>query len=383
MRTTAVVIISFAILFFSSPASSSLPKPEGKSIIGDFTMSAYLSTGVGWQHFSNAPITEWTNDGSFAGVLGSVLPNVATGVPPLPTEDIFMAFVEMAEIDIVRHFGERTRLRADLFFGRPFSGSWVGLPGIDIEQAFAAVMLSERYGIEFTLGRFITLVGFESTEPYFNDAISWSILSRSNIYPYFATGAQLSFGIADGVTLFAVVSNGVVGDTTARPNDVPAGLATLEVRWGEEDQESWFTLTPFIGPESGSNRHFSFGADAAFGIWATDRLQVGLDAVYHRDNSAGGENTDYAAGLLNLHYDFTERLFGFLRYTFARQFQGGNGVLNLTGAKQSIHEMSAGGGFQIVDGMKFKFEARTDAVVPAGSRTQWVPGVAMGLVCAL
>ena len=356
------------------------PRPVG-SLLDGFEMYGYLSAGAGWQRFSDASVTEWTNDGSFAGVLGSVIPNVQSGVVPEPKQDDAMAFVEMAELGIAKSFGDRASLRTDIWLGRPGSGSWVPF-GIEIEQAYATVTLSRKHDIEFWLGRFVTEAGFEEDSPYDNDSISWSILARSNLYPYYATGAQMIFGLWEGGRLYIGTSNSVINDWDLKANDMPGFYATLSVEWGDEEKGSWLTITPFYGPESGSNRHASYGVNSAGGIWVTPELQIGYDAVYHRDNGFGGPNTDYAAGLLNLHLDFTEETYGFARYAYAHQFEDGNGVLNLTGAKQQIHEWSIGGGHLIAEGIKFKFEARADAVMPSGGATQWTPGAAIGMVCA-
>lgn len=380
MRLLAFIALCFAIAAAPSAAlAREALRPVG-SVIDGFEMSGYISVGAGWQRFSEAPVTEWANDGSFAGVLGSLIPDVQNGTLPSPGQDNAMAFVEAAELDIAKSFGERAKLRADIWFGRPASGSWVPF-GVEVEQAYATVTLSEKHEIEFVLGRFSTEAGFEEDAPYDNDSISWSILARSNLYPFYATGAQLTMGLWEGATLYVAASNSAINDWDLKTNDMPAFFATLSMEWGDEEKASWLTITPFYGPESDSNRHASFGVNSAAGIWVTPSFQIGYDAVFHRDNGFGGPNTDYAAGLINFHYDFGDRLYGFARYAYAQQFEAGNGVLNLTGAKQQIHEGSLGGGFLVADGMKLKFEGRADAVLPDGGETQWVPGVAMGLVC--
>ncbi|HPM41583.1 MAG TPA: outer membrane beta-barrel protein [bacterium] len=381
MRFLRALAIALLASLFALPVEAREDPLRVGSIMDGFELSGYLSVGAGWQRFSNAPVTEWTNDGSFAGVLGSLIPDVQNGTLPSPGQDDAMAFVELAELDIAKSFGDRTKLRADLWFGRAFSGSWVP-QGVEIEQAYVDVALSESLGLDFMLGRFATEAGFEEDNPFDNDSISWSILARTNLYPYYATGAQLVMNLWQGAVLYLAVTNTNLNDWNRKANEVPGALATLSLSWGDEENESWFTLTPFIGPESGSNRHMSYGVNSAAGIWVTPSFQVGYDAVYHRDNGFGGPNTDYAAGLINLHYDFTDAIYGFARYAYARQFEDGNGALNLTGAKPQIHEASLGGGYMVADGMKFKVEARTDAVLPAGGKTQWVPGAAVGFVCA-
>ena len=371
------------IVFFSATVLSAEDSEKAQSFVGGgFEMSGFFSAGFGWQKFAGGPPTEWVNDGSFAGVLGSVVPEVATGVPPAQGEDVVEAFVEVFELDIAKQFGERANLAAHIWFGRPFSGSWVQAPGVEIEQAYATVKLSESHDVEFTLGRIGTPAGFEPYEPYSNDTISWSILSRANLYPYLVTGAQLSAALTESFWVYVMAANGCTNDTTFKINDLPSWLASFVFYWGPEEKESFFSITPFAGPESDSNRSWTFGMDTTVSAWLTDNFQLGFQGLFRRDDGAGGPNTDYASGLLNLHWDMTDKFFSFLRYAYANQFDDGNGFLNLTGAKQQIHEASIGGGYWIADGMKLKLEARFDAILPSAGENQWVPGVAMSLVSA-
>ncbi len=82
---------------------------------------------------------------------------------------------------------------------------------------------------------------------------------------------------------------------------------------------------------------------------------------------------------MNLRYTFTKRGYGVIRYSFVRQDNVGNGILNLTGQEQNIHEMSLGGGYALTEEAILKFEGRVDLITPAGAAKQVVPGVAMSL----
>jgi hypothetical protein len=347
---------------------------------GHFEAQGFLNAGMGWQRFLNAPVTEWTNDGSFAGVLGSVIPDVVSGTLPSPGQDNFMAFMEVAELDLIATLSDRAALRADLLFGRALSGSWV--PGTDVEQAFLTALLEKDHNVVFTIGRFGTQAGFEPFEPYNNDAIGWSILARANLYPYLVTGAQLSMDLSEHVSLYLAVANGFSNDTTMKISDTPTGIASLSIAWGPEERASSVTITPFFGPESDSNRHFTMGTDLTAFLWPHEKVQLGLQGIFRRDNGNGGPNTNYAAGLIDVQWYPAEAWYLMARYDFAQQFEAGNGVLNLTGAEQQIHEASVGFGYEFVEGMKLKWEGRVDIVRPKGGTAQYVPGTAMALACA-
>ena len=105
-------IRSFALIAFISAGitlSAGAAMAQDKWVGGGFEMSGYLSVGAGWQRFSNAPVTEISHDGTFAGVLGAVIPNVQTGVVPSPKQDNAEAFLEVLELDINKKFGTNVK----------------------------------------------------------------------------------------------------------------------------------------------------------------------------------------------------------------------------------------------------------------------------------
>ncbi|MFH1829828.1 MAG: outer membrane beta-barrel protein [Pseudomonadota bacterium] len=348
-------------------------------VLGGFEMNGYVIAVAGWQRFSNDPITANGDDGSYEGPIGAWLPGavVAGAAAPQPGSNFIGFFIPKVEFDIIKRFGNRARLRADLQFGRPQSGSGAGF--FNLEHAYAVVTLVEKYNVELWLGRIGLQAGFEPYQNYYNDTISWSLLWRSIFPPAFITGAQISAVFSDNWSLYVAVGNGAIRDTTAMPKEMPSWVTSLIYSWGEQINESSLVLTGWFGPESNSNRHFTFGCDVTLSWWIAPKWELGLEAEWQRDNGNGGPNTDYAAALLNLHWDFAPKWYGVFKYAYGQQFDVGNGVINKTGAKQQIHEHSLALGYYIADSAKLKLEGRFDVVAPAGGRTQYVGGTAIAL----
>lgn len=367
-----------AFLILLTPPLARAQGPGEKFVMGGFELSGYLNTGAGFQHFSNDPITERVNDGSFAGPIGEWLPEAIGGTVPAPGSDHLQFYIPNFELDITKHFGQRARLRADISFGRPASGSMVN--GINIIHAYVALRPIPRSTLEFIVGRFGLQCGFEPYEVYFNDTISWSVIWRGLIAPGSVTGAQVSWMPSDHVQLYLAMGNGAVNDSTAKGNTLPVFASSVKVMWGNEAQQSVFVLTPFLGPETVGNRPLTFGTDATLTWWVTKRWQLGLEAVAQRENAtAGGTNTSWYGGLVNLHFEPTPDWYTVLKYCTSWQSSSGAGTLNITGAKQWIHEMSAGFGYYLADNVVWKVEARGDIVDPAIGPGQWVTGVATAI----
>ncbi|MFH1830858.1 MAG: outer membrane beta-barrel protein [Pseudomonadota bacterium] len=366
----------FLLLFAPILAAPAGADANNNYVLGGFEASGHVVAGAGYEHFSNDAVTEWTNDGTFPGVIGSYIPNVAAGVAPSPGQDNLMFYVDDVELDIIKSFGENIRLRADLEFGRLASGSFWNF---NLQQAYVTANIPVGNGIEVLIGHFWGPAGFEEDDAYDNEIISWSILSRANLYPYILTGAKILYAFNDLVELHVFVVNGLTNDTTAKINDMPSFGASLRFNWGEEDSESTVGISPFFGPESNSNRHYTFGADIDWMVYVTDAFAIGGEGLFRQDNGFGGPNSRYLGGLFELYYDFTDSLYGVLRYTYAQQFQNTNGVLNLTGQKQQIHEASLAGGFWITDATVIKVEARFDFIDPAGASNQTNIGGALAM----
>ncbi len=352
------------------------------NILGGFEITGFLNVGAGFQHYSRDPITKNLNGGSaFGGSLGAVLPGVNGGPAPVPGEDYLLAFIDNLELDIVKSFGKRARLRADLYFARPLSGSAVGTTSV--EHAYLAVTLSEKYGAELALGRIGLETGIEPYERYSLDTISESVLSNASMYPGPVTAMQLAFTPIDDVTLYLLAANGMTDDTLIRTTAIPSGIGIVEVNWGDPDQGNGIVITADVSPDSDANGHLTYGGNIDLYQYVLPNLQLSLEGLARRDNAiAGGVNTTYAAALGNLRWDITKRWYAVFKYAYAWQSAAGNGFYNLTGAHQQLHEAWIGFGHYLADTVKLKWEVRMDVTDPAVGATQWIASSAIGIGCA-
>ncbi len=386
-RAAALIAFSLAICIPTVAHAS-----ETDYVRGDFSINGYINVATGWQHFSNDPVTEVAQDGSFPGPLGELIPDVQNGTTPRPGQDNFEFAVQVIELDMIKRFGDRAKVRADIQFGRAASGSSVGCfnPGggapiacLSIEHAYADVTLSEEHNLKFTLGRFGLQAGFEPYEGYYNDTISWSILWRGLIELGVTTGAQLSMDINDHVSLYLAATNGFIRDVIPNFAHIPSLISSAVFTWGPADRQNNFVISAFGGSEANNNYDFYLGYDAYITWWFANDWELGLESTFqHHEGSDTGPSTTYVASLLNLHWDITTTLYGVLKYAHAWQSSAGNQFINLTGAHQHVHEISVGGAYYVADSAKIKFEWRTDIIDPAVGSTQAVYGAAAGFAYA-
>lgn len=376
MKKYTVAILALAIAAFVATSAQA----EEKYVAGGFEAAGHIMAGGGYQHQNNKATTYGTFDGDngyFAGPIGKYL-----GQVPGARTDHFSFFVDEVELDLMKSFGENIRIRADLDFGRAASSGLVTNAFV-LEQAYATANIPAGNGIEFLLGRFNTPIGFESVDVSENDTISKSVLV-TGLRPANTTGAKIYYSFSDLVDMHFYVVNSLTQDSDVKINDIPSLGFRLGFNWGEEGNESTFGFSGFFGPETrASNKHFTFGGDIDLNWWITDAFALGLETLFRRDNLAAGgtSNTEYMAGLLNLHYAFSDVWDGTLKYAFAKQFDPGNCAFypaGLTGFEQSMHQISLAGGYEIADGAKMKLEGRFDIVNPIGaSNTEYIMGGAL------
>lgn len=353
---------------------------EGKRVRGGFEIAGYINTAVGFQHFGRATTTEIADDGSYAGPIGEAIPHFNALYMPAGGQAFTEFYVPDVELDIIKTFGDRARLRADLRFGRQESGSLTAFPAI--VHAYGAVTLSKKHGLELVIGRFGLPPGFEPYDTFDNDTISWSMIWRGLIAPGSGTGVRLAWSPSDHIDLFVAAANGFVHDWTSKDNILPTFIGSMLLKWGPMARQSTFALSPFVGPEQGENRPLTIGTDATLSWWISKRWQLGLEGIFQRDDNDAGPAVNYVGTLLNLHFEPVPSWYTVIKYTFSWQGAPGTLALNLTGAEQKIHEMSLGAGHYLTDNVKLKLEARMDVIDPVAAAWQWVAGAAMGISCA-
>ncbi len=378
MRRFVFQFLFALVIVLISPAT--VVADSVKAPNGGFEITGFVNTAYGFQHYSDDPITEFAIDGSTGGPIGEWVNVGPIGGPQLQDSTISQFFVPDVEVDIIKSFGNRARLRADLRFGRPNSGSQIA--GIGVTHAYAGVILSHKHGIELLIGRFGMPPGFEPYDNYDNDTVSWSILWRGLLTPGSITGVRLTYSPSEHTELFFAAGNGFINDDTTKGNQLPSFLASALFKWGPLARQSTLVLSPFAGPESGGNRPVTIGGDATLSWWINNTWQLGLEAVGLRGGNSNGPSTSYLGTLFNLHYEPAPSIYGVFKYSFAWQTGPGTANLNLTGAEQRIHEISVGMGHYLGDGLKLKTELRLDLIDPTYSAMQWVGGAAMELCYA-
>jgi hypothetical protein len=383
MKKLFIAILAFALFAFIATGAQA----QEKYVAGGFEMAGHVMAGGGYQHQNNKATTYFTTDGDigyFAGPIGKYL-----GQIPGPRTDHFSFFVDEVELDIMKSFGENVRLRADLDFARVASSGLFSAAFV-LEQAYATANIPVGNGIEFLIGRFNTPIGFESVDVIDNDTISKSVLV-TGLRPANTTGMKIYYPFSDLVDFHFYVVNTLTQDSDVKVNDLPSFGFRLGFNWGDEGTESTFGVSGLFGPESRfSNRHFTYAGDLDLNWWITESFALGMEALFRRDNAvtnttgvAAGSNSEYLAGLLNLHYAFSDVWDGTLKFAYAKQFDPSNMVpattwTNLTGAEQSIYQIALAGGYMIADGAKLKLEGRFDIINPTGaSNTEYVYGGAL------
>ena len=382
-----IIVFAIALAFVATSAQAKGTAASGKekSSSGGLELSGHVMTGMSFDRYNNKPNTYLPFDGDnfyFPGVGGKYIGKA----PHTPTakSNHFGFWVDGVELDLVKSFGENVRIRADIDFARAVSTGLLN-GGTVLEQAYATANIPIGNGVEFLLGRFNTPIGFEAVDVIDNDTISKSALG-TGLRPVNSTGMKIYYAFSDLVDMHFYVVNSITGDTNRRLNNLPGFGARLGFNWGNEGNESTFGVSPFFGSEanavSGSNRHFTFGGDADLNWWLTQSFALGAEVLFRRSNDlAAVANVNYMAGLLNLHYVFSDVWDGTFKYAFSKAFKANanpSGSGALTGAQQSTHQVSLAGGYAIADGVKLKLEGRFDIINPVGpANTEYVYGGAM------
>ncbi len=382
---------------------------------GDFELSGHVNTGWGYQSYnSKASAGIAGASGSFHGVLGDLGSNHGGGTGKVES---IVGFVDEAELDATKSFGENVRARADFAFGRMASGGNIRTGAFNLEQAYATVNIPVGNGMEFLLGRFDLPIGFESLERGENTLFSFTSIRRE-ILPARGTGLKFYYPFSDMVDFHFYVVNNLrdtidaagtrLAGSVALDNHWPSFGTRVGFSWGDTGRKSTFGVSLATGSESaqgvaaGKFGNMSYMGDLDWNIWVNEYFAIGGEGIFRKDNgNAATVKGQYFGGTLSMNYVFSDVWDGTLRYTFltdkagisATAFPngaaGGTSLLNNGGVaaatstgKTSSHEVSLGGQYHIADGAKLQIEARYDMVKnnTAGAGTGGVYGGAMAFL---
>ncbi|MDO8527392.1 MAG: outer membrane beta-barrel protein [Deltaproteobacteria bacterium] len=408
-----LLILALALASFIGTAALA----EDSYISGGFEASGNIVAGAGWQRFKTKagnPTVFRDINGNLPGVIGAYDTVGAGGgtTGGINRMDIFKFFVDQAELDLAKSFGENIRIRTDLNFGsntmnggnRFATGAGGGAAtNVIIEQAYATANMSVGNGLEFLLGRFNAPIGFEKVNVVYNDTISHSVVYRA-LRPNTFTGAKFYYSFSDAVDWnIYVVNSGLSyddGDTVTVNSDIPGAGTRLGFNWGEEGKKSTLGFSGVYGQDhtatSGMKKHISFLGDVDWQWWVTDNFAFGGEGAFRQINSQtiGEKNAKYLGLLANLHYNFSDVWDGTLRYAFAKEFNNSvsssgslvtpvtaGAVQSLVGGytaagagtsaagKEDIHEITLAGNYAIADGAKLKLEGGYTLIMPSTQST--------------
>lgn len=394
MKKLIVLVMALALVSIATSARAE----------GDFEMSGHVNTGFGFQYRSASPFAAFGGAFTQEGMIPYDFNFYAAGSKAgklTHTMDI-LGYVGEAELDITKTFGENIRLRTDLDFARVASNSYGASVANMIEQAYATVNIPVGNGMEFLVGRFNAPMGFEAVDNNDNDlpfhTVIFNFLRPQNLtgikfyYP-FSDLIDLHVWIANNLMDVQKIDNGVVG-----MRQIPAFGLRLGFSWGEEGQESTVGISGAASPEARpvnykTKGNWSYLADLDFNVWVNDVFAIGGEGIYRVDDAAriaktgtGWKNNTYYAGLLNLHYVFSDVWDGTLRYTYANDKNGtigeGTGISTLQfanaasqyhmfagasalGYRLQNHQIDLGINYHITDGAKIMMMYRFDYIVPA------------------
>ena len=360
MKKLLNIVLAVAVLVSFSELDSA--NASEKYVAGGFEASGHVVSGFGYQHQQSnpQPATQLNSEGASGfGVLGRYANTAAVAAS---NQDDFRFFVDEVELDLAKSWGENISIRADLEFS-PASGAYGGATAVRTEQAYVTTNLAVGNGVEVLFGRFNAPNGFESIDVVDNSTISQSAIIRGGLRPVSLTGAKLYYAFSDMVDWHFWLSNNATTGGVKAVTDTPSAGWRLGFNWGDEGNESTLGVSAFAGAEQGTKSDFTFGTDIDLNWWLTDSFAVGAELLFRRDNGvAGGVDAETLAGLLNLHYMFSDVWDGTLKYAYTKDFDNATTPYTLLGFEGSAHEISLAGGYAIADDAKLMLEGRFDAL---------------------
>jgi len=362
----------------------------------DLEISGHINTGMGWQYRTKA-----IHNALFGGFTEeAMLPvNAEIGTDnKLTHRSDVLFYAGDVELDLAKTFGENIRLRADLDFVRANSYGYFGWGVNDIiEQAYVTLNIPVGNGMEFLVGRFNAPMGLEAVDTNDNDLPLHTVVFNY-LRPKNLTGAKLYYAFSDMVDLHLWLANNlqdVISTGGNGPKQIPAFGMRLGVKWGEKEKESTVGLSAAASAEADDNGaekmgEWSYLADVDANVWLTDAFALGLEGLFRVDDAtSGAKDNYYYAGILSLHYVFSDVWDGTLRYTWAYDRNGGglglydNGGASINaaqaasqyhvlgtgtsalGAKVQDHQIDLGINYHITDGAKLSLMDRFEYVIPA------------------
>jgi len=153
----------------------------------------------------------------------------------------------------------------------------------DVAQAYLTVNVPVGNGLKLTVGKFVTLIGYETVDPRQNAFYSHSWIFGA--MPFSQTGVLGTYTFNDQLTATAGITRG--WDITMEDNNGCAIDAIGNFVWTPNKQLN-FTLVWNVGPENaGDTSHYRTVIDPIVTWQVTDQLKLAFEGLYVYD---GGLN---------------------------------------------------------------------------------------------
>lgn len=255
------------------------------------------------------------------------------------------------------------------YYGTLINGG--GAPANDdfaVKQAYVALRAPVGNGLDFKMGVFDTVVGYEFYESGSNPNFSRSY--GYFIEPTHHTGLLASYNIAEGVAITGGVANTAYGPVNGRhmPNGIESKLAllgALNVTLAEAAgplENSTFTIGYVGGPAGMATTKDTHNlyAGATFNL-GVEGLQLGLAWDYREDiGGTQGANDDTWAAAVYLGYGVDKWSVN-LRADYSESTDGlWYGGFGNTAGRDEIGSLTATIGYQIWENVLTRLEGRLD-----------------------
>ncbi len=179
-------------------------------------------------------------------------------------------------------------------------------PGFDVLQAYVDINLPVGNGLQLRIGKFVTLLGYETIDPRGNPFYSHSYIFGA--LPFTQTGVLGTYQLNDQWKVIAGITRG--WDQTLEDNGPVGGNSAIDglgqVAW--TPNKAWtVALNLSVGPQNfNDTSHYRTVIDPIVMWQATDALKLGLEGLYIYDgglNGNGATNTDPATALTHAYGD--------------------------------------------------------------------------------
>jgi len=155
----------------------------------------------------------------------------------------------------------------------------------DIPQAFVTINLPVGNGLQLMIGKFYTLLGYETVDPRTNAFYSHSWIFSA--LPFTQTGILGSYAINEQWAMKLGVTRG--WDITMEDNNGCAIDVLGQISWVPNKQWS-FLLNYSVGPETaGDSSHYRTVIDPILTWQVNDSLKFGAEGLYVYDGTLNNE----------------------------------------------------------------------------------------------